>query len=130
MDELLKEASDIINKLVLQNMELQKANSSMKDELDQYKFDVEREKVADALEEKSLVSYNVLESLRSGNISNDELSKLKLLAENSENLSSFEEDKNASEPAPQNELAKYSFNAIDQRRNDRASDLLEQFNSI
>lgn len=119
--QLLKEASDLIKDLTDTIKDLKKENNNLSTENETLKEASEREKVARILEERSLVSYEKIASLRDGRIKKEEFERLKHLTEFETIDSNYE--KNSSFDMSTSSFSNHSLDSVEKRREERA----EQF---
>ena len=125
--DLLKEASDIITNLLEENKNLKLENTSLSKEANNYKGTLEREKIASVLEEKNLVPYEKIVSLKEGNLSIEEVDKLRALANLDTSMISANYE--AVEKTASDVSDAYDIGASI-RRDHRAQNLLEDLQSL
>lgn len=126
--DLIKEANDIVEQMTGEIVSLKEKYASIEKELNEFKEAAEREKIADILDEKSLVPYEKVVAYREGKLSKEENESLKSLAQINVDYISHEHQ-------PTTKTASFDFREASEeasslRRQQRAERLQEELESL
>lgn len=126
--ELLKEASEVITSLKDEVSDLRKKADAQDRELNSLKMQIEREKIASALEEKNLVPVEIIEKIKEGSMPDSEYEKYKTLASVDTSLTNYEI--NSEKTASVIDYKVASDMAVTIRKNDRGEMFLRELQSL
>ncbi len=126
--ELLKEASEVITSLKDEVSDLRKKADEQEREINSLQMQIEREKVAISLEEKSLVPVEIIDRIKEGSMPDSEYQKYKTLASMDTSLTNYETT--SEKTASIVDFKATSDMAVTVRRNDRGEMFLRELQSL